>query len=119
MERIYILVVSHAATWIISSLTASSVVVGGMLLYSLSDEGGPSHHNRVSEYSLIPDLWVCRKNTNARGHEYKYAVNLINGSTGPARMACEGVKPINVSPMAERARKGPNGPRPPYMRVEK
>ena len=64
------------------------------------------------------DLWVCRKNTNIRGHEYTYSVNLRNGSTGPARLACEGVKPLNVSPMEPRARMGPNGIRPPMMRVD-
>ena len=113
------MIISHAATWIIGSASVSGVVVGGMLLYSLTDGLDSRSHSRVSNYNLIPDLWVCRKNTNSRGHEYKYAVNLLNGATGPARMACEGVKPINVSPMASRARKGPSGPRPPYMRVEK
>jgi len=110
--------ISHTASWIIGSLTASSVVVSGLFVYSISD-GAPSNpYDRVSSFSIIPDVWVCRKNTNIRGHEYTYAVNLRNGSTGPARLACEGVKPISVSPMDARARMGPNGKRPPLMRVD-
>jgi len=112
------LAISHTASWIIGSLTASSVVVSGLFVYSLSDGSPSDPYERVSNFSIIPDLWVCRKNTNIRGHEYTYAVNLRNGSTGPARLACEGVKPISVSPMDARARMGPNGKRPPLMRVD-
>jgi len=110
--------ISHTASWIIGSLAASSVVVSGLFVYSLSD-GTPSNpYERVSSFSIIPDIWVWRKNTNIRGHEYTYAVNLRNGATGPARFACEGVKPISVSPMDARARMGPNGKRPPMIRVD-
>ena len=112
------LAISHTASWIIGSLTASSIVVSGLFVYSLRDGSPPNPYSRVSSYSIVPDLWVCRKNTNIRGHEYTYSVNLRNGSTGPARLACEGVKPLNVSPMEPRSRMGPNGIRPPIMRVD-
>ena len=112
------LAISHTASWIIGSLTASSIVVSGLFVYSLRDGSPPNPYSRVSSYSIVPDLWVCRKNTNIRGHEYTYSVNLRNGSTGPARLACEGVKPLNVSPMEPHSRMGPNGIRPPIMRVD-
>ena len=110
--------ISHTASWIIGSLTASSIVVSGLFVYSLRDDSPRDSYTRVASYSVIPDLWVCRKNTNIRGHEYTYSVNLRNGSTGPPRLACEGVKPLNVSPMEPRSRMGPNGIRPPLMRVD-
>ena len=110
--------ISHTASWIIGSLTVSSVVVSGLFVYAISEGGPPNPYQRVSNFSIVPDFWVCKKNTNIRGHEYTYSVNLRNGATGPARFACEGVKPISVSPMDSRARMGPNGIRPPMMRVD-
>ena len=112
------LAISHTASWIIGSVAASGFVVSSLFVHSLSDGAPPSPYKRVATYSVVPDLWICRKNTNVRGHEYTYSVNLRNGSTGPSRLACEGVKPINVSPMEPRSRMGPNGIRPPMMRVD-
>lgn len=109
--------ISHTASWIIGSIAASGFVVGGLIINAFIKDIPADPYQRVARYSVVPDLWVCRKNTNARGHEYTYSVNLRNGSNGPARLACEGVKPINVSPMEPRARMGPNGVRPPLMRT--